>query len=214
MGFDKCDYTDEEMQQALSGVDEQLDGFWNGPGTYALSIDDPDKDDYGRTITVHFDNVDEIREYLLECYLVDDFYVIQKIDNPSRDKTRALKHAGCKIVVFVPEQDFQDYLDKINVYTINRIGDYINCMSWMPVTGSYVPVDNANPYIGEINQRAVVNEMKLEMQCDFENVHDVMQILCENHPYERPEIDIYQIYDDNCYDDNQFPSLVKFKKQK
>ena len=40
----------------------------------------------------------------------------------------------------------------------------------------------------------IVNEIKLEIICNIENVKKVLEIIKKNHPYETPEIDIINLW--------------------
>lgn len=98
--------------------------------------------------------------------------------------------ASYKIVVYIPEKDFNEYLSKILKLNINQIGNYKNCISWTNCTSSWTPLDNANPYIGQINQTSIEKEMRLEFKCDTKNIKQLVKLLKDIHPYEEPEIDI------------------------
>lgn len=56
--------------------------------------------------------------------------------------------------------------------------------------GTFKPNDNANPYIGKNNNLEFVDEEKLEVVCDANNVKKVISKLRKVHPYEEPAIDI------------------------
>lgn len=101
---------------------------------------------------------------------------------------------ACKIVVYVPESDFSDYIENLSKYKINRIGDYVNCLSWAKVTSTWTPVEGAHPYLGNVGKQSVENELRVEMLCDIEQVPKIAEILRKFHPYEEPEIDMYPIY--------------------
>ena len=72
----------------------------------------------------------------------------------------------------------------------NKLSLSINCL------GTFIPSDNANPYIGEKNKLEFVQEEKLEARCDVNIVKRVLKRLREVHPYEEPAIDIIPLIDE------------------
>lgn len=65
--------------------------------------------------------------------------------------------------------------------------------------GTFKPNDKANPYIGENNKIEFVEEEKLEVVCDVNNVKNVVSKLREVHPYEEPAIDIIPLLDEENF---------------
>ena len=79
------------------------------------------------------------------------------------------------------------------------IGNYTYCSIVTNVVGTFKPNDNAKPYIGENNKLEFVEEAKLEIVCDIENVKEVLINLRKVHPYEEPAIDIIPIIDEEAF---------------
>ena len=77
------------------------------------------------------------------------------------------------------------------------IGEYTFCTSSTKTLGTFIPNENANPYIGERNKLEIVEEEKLEFICDIEKVKNVIQELRKVHPYEEPAIDIVPLIDES-----------------
>ena len=55
---------------------------------------------------------------------------------------------------------------------------------------TFIPTENANPYIGTQNKLEFVEEEKLEVICNIDIIKKVLKKLREVHPYEEPAIDI------------------------
>ena len=102
-----------------------------------------------------------------------------------------------KIFVTVPEQ----YLDDIRTVMCNAgagiIGNYTFCSTSTKVVGTFIPSDDANPYIGDKNKLEYVKEEKLEVVCDVDKVKNVITELRKVHPYEEPAIDIIPLIDES-----------------
>ena len=65
--------------------------------------------------------------------------------------------------------------------------------------GTFKPNDKANPCIGENNKLEFVEEEKLEVVCNVNNVKKVISKLREVHPYEEPTIDIVPLLDEENF---------------
>lgn len=104
-----------------------------------------------------------------------------------------------KIFVTVPK----DNLDEVRTAMCNAgagiIGNYTFCSTSTKSVGTFIPNDIANPYIGEQNKLEVVEEEKLEVICDIENVKNVVIELRKKHPYEEPAIDIVPLLDESNF---------------
>ena len=104
-----------------------------------------------------------------------------------------------KIFVTVPSE----YVDKVRNAVCEAgagiIGNYTYCTSSTKSTGSFMPNDNANPYIGNNNKLEFVEEEKLEFVCDVNKVKKVIAELRKIHPYEEPAIDIIPLLDEESF---------------
>lgn len=105
-----------------------------------------------------------------------------------------------KIFVTIPLEDVEKVRNAICNEGAGIIGNYSYCTSSMRAVGTFKPNDNANPYIGEKNNLEFVEEEKLEVVCDIENVKNVIKKLREVHPYEEPAIDIVPLLDEDFFE--------------
>ena len=95
-----------------------------------------------------------------------------------------------KISVTVPIDSVDKVRDTICNEGAGVIGNYAHCSNSVKCVGTFKPLDNANPYIGENNKLEFVEEEKLEVICDIKKVKQVIKKLRKTHPYEEPAIDI------------------------
>ena len=95
-----------------------------------------------------------------------------------------------KINVTVPIKNLEEVRNAICETGAGIIGNYTYCSMSTKCIGTFKPNDSANPYIGENNKLEFVEEEKLEVVCDVNNVKQVISKLREVHPYEEPAIDI------------------------
>ena len=104
-----------------------------------------------------------------------------------------------KIIVTIPIESVNEVRNAICEAGAGIIGNYTYCSMSTKCIGTFKPNDKANPYIGENNKMEFVEEEKLEVVCDVNNVKNVILKLREIHPYEEPEIDIISLLDEENF---------------
>lgn len=104
-----------------------------------------------------------------------------------------------KIIVTMPIDYVEKIRDTICEEGAGIIGNYTYCSISTKCIGSFKPNNEANPYIGEKNKMEFVEEEKLEVICDVENVKNVISKLREVHPYEEPSISIIPLLDEKTF---------------
>lgn len=104
-----------------------------------------------------------------------------------------------KIIVTIPIENVEEVRNAVCGVGAGIIGDYTYCTSSTKSIGTFIPNDNANPYIGKKNNLEFVEEEKLEFVCDIDKVKTVISKLREVHPYEEPAIDIIPLLDEKCF---------------
>lgn len=104
-----------------------------------------------------------------------------------------------KIFVTVPIENVEEVRNAMCDAGAGIIGNYTYCSTSTKSVGTFIPNNDANPYIGEKNKIDFVDEEKLEVICDVEKVKYVITKLREAHPYEEPAIDIVPLIDENDF---------------
>lgn len=104
-----------------------------------------------------------------------------------------------KIVVTVPTENLNDVRNVICEAGAGIIGNYSHCTTTTKSIGTFIPNDQANPYIGNTNKLKYVEEEKLEAVCNIDNVKNVITKLRKAHPYEEPAIDIIPLLDEKNF---------------
>ncbi len=98
-----------------------------------------------------------------------------------------------KIVVFVPESDFELFRRQFLDIGIGHIGNYSHCSFSTPGEGTFMPHEGTNPYIGEVGRFEKVREMRLETIVPEHLLGEAISALKTLHPYEEPAFDIYPL---------------------
>ena len=102
-----------------------------------------------------------------------------------------------KISVTIPAGETEKIRKAICSAGAGIIGNYMECSTSTKCIGTFKPVNDANPYIGEKEKLEFVEEEKLEVVCNINKVKEVIKVLREVHPYEEPAIDIIPLIDEN-----------------
>lgn len=101
-----------------------------------------------------------------------------------------------KIIVTIPSENLEELREAICSEGAGIIGNYSYCTMSTKCMGTFLPGNNANPYIGEKNKLEFVEEEKLEVICDINIAKKVINKLRKVHPYEEPAIDIIPLIDE------------------
>lgn len=105
-----------------------------------------------------------------------------------------------KIFVTVPTDNVEEVRNAMFEAGAGTIGtNYKDCSATTKCIGTFRPINNANPYIGEKNKLEFVEEEKLEVVCEIEKVKNVVTELRKVHPYEEPAIDIIPLLDEESF---------------
>ena len=104
-----------------------------------------------------------------------------------------------KIFVTIPVENVEEVRNAVCEAGAGIIGDYSYCTSSAKTLGTFIPNENANPYIGKNDVLEFVEEEKLEFICDINNVKKVLVELRKVHPYEEPAIDIVPLIDEKYF---------------
>jgi hypothetical protein len=100
-----------------------------------------------------------------------------------------------KIVVTVPVEESDNLRTAIGDAGGGYVGDYRFCSHSVSGTGRFLPVDGANPSIGEVGKLEQVREERIEITCKRRDAAKVVKAIRQTHSYEEPAIDIYPLLD-------------------
>lgn len=104
-----------------------------------------------------------------------------------------------KITVSAPVENINDIREVVCKAGAGIICNYTCCSISSKCVGTFKPILQAKPYIGEKNTLAFVEEEKLEVVCDINNVKKVITKLRMIHPYEEPAINIIPLLDESYF---------------
>jgi hypothetical protein len=100
-----------------------------------------------------------------------------------------------KISVYIPS----DYLEEVKLSMFNqgggRLGNYDHCAWQVLGQGQFRPLEQSNPFKGQIGNKEVLDEYLVEMICDNDHIKSVIAALKKSHPYDEPAYSIIRLED-------------------
>ncbi|MDR9795781.1 Nif3-like dinuclear metal center hexameric protein [Aeribacillus pallidus] len=98
-----------------------------------------------------------------------------------------------KLAVFVPKDYEEDVREALGKAGAGFIGNYSYCTFSSAGTGTFLPLENANPFIGDTGKLEMVEEVKIETIFPQSIQKKVIQAMLKAHPYEEVAYDIYPL---------------------
>jgi hypothetical protein len=95
-----------------------------------------------------------------------------------------------KIEIFIPESHLSPLQKALGENGIGKIGNYDHCLSITNVTGTWRPLEGAEPYDGKIGEVSYGQELKIEVNCPRELLPVALRAIRKVHPYEEPVINL------------------------
>ena len=74
-------------------------------------------------------------------------------------------------------------------------GNYAQCSWQTEGKGQFMPIHDAKPVIGKVDQIEIVTEVKVEMMCHKDKIHDVVTSMKNTHPYESVAYSVVRMED-------------------
>jgi len=101
-----------------------------------------------------------------------------------------------KIVTFVPLEYADAVREALGNAGAGQIGEYSFCSYSIIGKGRFIPSDNANPHIGQSGVAVVVQEERIEVECDRSKAKTVIEAMKTAHPYEEVAYDVYPLLEE------------------
>ena len=98
-----------------------------------------------------------------------------------------------KIVVFVPESHTNIVREAIGEAGAGKIGNYTHCSFSSKGVGRFKPEQGAHPAIGEVGKLESVQEERIEVVCERNQLKAIIAAIKKVHPYEEVALDIYPL---------------------
>ena len=95
-----------------------------------------------------------------------------------------------KIVVFVPTQAVEEVCEALWQAGAGRIGNYDQASFGTPGTGTFRPLQGAHPRVGQLEERSVTSETRVEVIAPREKWKPIVEAMKTAHPYEEVAYDV------------------------
>lgn len=98
-----------------------------------------------------------------------------------------------KLIFYVPNEAVDSVKDALFSAGAGKQGHYA-CCSWETLgKGQFMPLEGAEPHVGNINALSKVQELRVEMLVEEELADAVIAALKLAHPYEKPAYEVYRL---------------------
>jgi len=94
------------------------------------------------------------------------------------------KETLMKLVTFIPKEKVGEVMNALHKAGAGEIGNYKNCSFQITGEGTFMPTDNARPFIGQANQLERIEEVRAEVIFPRPQSQAVLAALKQSHPYE------------------------------
>ena len=96
-----------------------------------------------------------------------------------------------------PVKQILEVINKYSSKGVGVIGNYDNCSWSCKGLGRFraIPGTTANPTIGELGKLEEVEEELIIFTAPKKVLNELLKDIIENHPYETPVIDIFELYE-------------------
>ncbi|WP_172249754.1 Nif3-like dinuclear metal center hexameric protein [Saccharibacillus deserti] len=98
-----------------------------------------------------------------------------------------------KLVVYVPKSHHQGVLDAILAAGAGTIGEYSHCSFNTEGTGTFLPGQQTNPYLGSPGKLERAEEIRIETVLGESRRSKIIQAMLKAHPYEEVAYDLYAL---------------------
>lgn len=98
-----------------------------------------------------------------------------------------------KLVTFVPQTHEDLVRAALGKAGAGAIGDYSYCSFSTMGTGRFLPLEAANPYLGQVGELASVDEVRIEVILPKRIQNAVIQSMLVVHPYEEVAYEVYPL---------------------
>lgn len=95
-----------------------------------------------------------------------------------------------KFVIYVPRDCQEKMVEVLEEAGAGAIGNYSGCTFNTSGTGTFRPLKDSNPSIGEIGAFEKVDEVRIETIVEEKNLKELIRKAVKVHPYETPAYDI------------------------
>jgi dinuclear metal center YbgI/SA1388 family protein len=102
-----------------------------------------------------------------------------------------------KLVVFIPKENAESVVRALHEAGAGQIGNYKNCSFQVDGTGTFMPNQEANPFMGKADEQTFVDETRVELIFPSHLEKNILTTLRKSHPYEEVAYYVNHLVNDN-----------------
>lgn len=129
---------------------------------------------------------------LAENGVNDELAKLMRLRNPKILK-EIISEELVKLAVYTPKTHAELIRKTLGDVGAGYIGQYSHCTFNGEGVGTFLPMENTNPYIGTIGKIEEVEEIKIETILKRKDIDIVLNELINVHPYEEVAYDLYPL---------------------
>lgn len=126
-----------------------------------------------------------------------NYKIAQKLNIKQPKILAPIKDDLLKLETYIPKEKIKQVKKAIFNAGAGAIGNYDECAFETSGKGSFRPLENSNPFIGEQNKTEFVDENKIEVIFPKHLEKKIIDALKNNHPYEEVAYQIISIKNTN-----------------
>jgi len=109
--------------------------------------------------------------------------------------SEVMRFGMVKLGFYVPATHLEQVKRAVFEAGAGRVGDYDQC-AWQTLgQGQFRPGKESDPFVGAPGSLTCVDEYRVQMVCEDQNIHAVISALKKAHPYEEPAYDVIAMLD-------------------
>lgn len=98
-----------------------------------------------------------------------------------------------RLSFYVPKSDAENVKNAVFETGAGTQGEYKQACWQVLGQGQFMPLSNARPTIGQVNQLKKVEEYRVEILCTEKNISQAVVALKKAHPYEEPAYSVIKL---------------------
>jgi len=123
--------------------------------------------------------------------------IAEKIGLKSLQILSPKKDVLTKLVTFAPQEDTERIINSLFAAGAGKIGNYKNCSFRVAGKGTFLPLENALPALGQVGKLEEVPENRIEVMFPTHLQGQIVATLKQTHPYEEVAYYLHQIVNEN-----------------
>ncbi|MGC8738186.1 MAG: Nif3-like dinuclear metal center hexameric protein [Candidatus Hydrogenedens sp.] len=128
-----------------------------------------------------------------------NYILAKKLDLSNISGLLPIEHVKLyKLVTFVPKNHLEKVRSAVCDSGAGIIGEYAYCSFSTSGTGTFLPSEKANPFLGKVGKMNEEKEERFEVIVSSEVLDRTIDALLSAHPYEEVAYDVYPLHNKNC----------------